>query len=28
MMVELQARLLTDLQLFALPRHARWDPSG
>ena len=25
---ELQARLLADLQQFAVPRHARWDPLG
>ena len=26
--VELQQRLLADLQQFAVPRHARWDPLG
>ena len=25
---ELQARLLADLQLFAVPRHVHWDPLG
>jgi hypothetical protein len=24
----LQQRLLADLQQFAVPRHARWDPLG
>ena len=28
MTVEMQQRLLADLQQFAVPRHARWDPLG
>ena len=27
-MADLQQRLLTDLEQFAVPRHARWDPLG
>ena len=27
-MADLQQRLLADLQQFAVPRHARWDPLG